>query len=118
MADQHVFVASMWDMDPSIDDEEFDTWYVTEHMPKRLACPGFISGRRYRSVSGSPRYMVIYEVESADALNSTEFTSLYSTYNRDTTASPLTVQMVGGMTNLVRNVFLDVTPDTLRTQNG
>jgi len=52
-------------------EQEFNEWYNHVHVPEILACPGFLSGRRFRRVSGDEiRYMALYELESLDALKS------------------------------------------------
>lgn len=60
------------DMDPE-KENEFNDWYNNVHIPGIVNCPGFISGRRYRSVRGEPRYMALYEIESVEALKSPQF---------------------------------------------
>jgi hypothetical protein len=49
---------------------EHDDWHTHEHLPERLAIPGFLRGTRWVSVRGSPRYAVIYEVERLETLES------------------------------------------------
>jgi hypothetical protein len=49
---------------------EHDDWHTHEHMPERLAVPGFLRGTRWVAVHGSPRYAVIYEVEHLEVLGS------------------------------------------------
>jgi hypothetical protein len=66
------------DIDPA-DDEEFNRWYDEEHVPEKLATPGFISARRFRVHDGAPRYLVIYELENADAATSPEYMSQAAT---------------------------------------
>lgn len=66
------------EIDPA-DDEEFNRWYDEEHLPEKLATPGFISARRFRVSDGGPRYMVIYELENADAATSPEYMSQKAT---------------------------------------
>jgi hypothetical protein len=51
-------------------DAEFLAWHVSEHIPERVALPGFIRGRRYVASAGSPRYFNFYETESLDVLES------------------------------------------------
>jgi hypothetical protein len=63
------------DMPPGIDEAAFDRWYETEHIPERLACPGFVSVSRYRS-EATPRYLAIYELEGPEALRSREYLGL------------------------------------------
>ena len=49
---------------------EHDEWHTHEHLPERLAIPGFIRGTRWVAVQGQPRYFVLYEVESLGTLAS------------------------------------------------
>lgn len=50
--------------------EEHDRWHTQEHLPERLAIPGFRRGTRWLASNGGPRYMVLYEVESLATLAS------------------------------------------------
>lgn len=50
--------------------EEHDRWHTHEHLPERLSIPGFRRGTRWIATGGSPRYMVVYEVESLATLAS------------------------------------------------
>ncbi len=52
---------------------EHDAWHTHEHMPERLAIPGFMRGTRWVSLSGSPRYFVMYEVRNIDTLTSAPY---------------------------------------------
>ena len=52
------------------DDEEFNAWYTTEHLPGLLAIPGFLDAARYVATSGGPKYLAAYELESADVARS------------------------------------------------
>ncbi len=49
---------------------EFEEWYQHEHFHERIAVPGFLLGRRFEVVSGSPRYLCFYLTQSADVLKS------------------------------------------------
>ena len=46
---------------------EFNSWYSEEHLPERLAIPGFCNVRRYAGL-GSPKYLTYYETQTADVL--------------------------------------------------
>ena len=52
----------------------YEHWYLGEHLPERLAIPGFRWGRRYRRVAGTstalPEYMTYYEVDAPEVLTS------------------------------------------------
>ena len=60
-------VAIWCDVDPAIKDE-FDDWHAHEHMPERLAIPGFLRGSRWVSVDGRNAYFVLYELASLQVL--------------------------------------------------
>lgn len=49
---------------------EHDEWHSQEHLPERLAIPGFERGSRWTALSGAPRYFVLYEVHALEVLES------------------------------------------------
>ena len=49
---------------------EHDDWHTHEHLPERLAIPGFLRGTRWVARRGEPRYFVLYEVERLATLTS------------------------------------------------
>jgi hypothetical protein len=49
---------------------EHDDWHTHEHLPERLSIPGFLRGTRWVARQGSPRYCVLYEVQSLATLAS------------------------------------------------
>lgn len=51
-------------------DAEFDHWHLREHIPERVAVPGFLRARRYVTLGGPPKYFYFYETESLDTLQS------------------------------------------------
>ncbi|MCS6779551.1 MAG: hypothetical protein NZ555_07610 [Geminicoccaceae bacterium] len=46
--------------------ETFYGWHDNEHVPERVGIPGFIRGRRYVAVEGSPRFYMQYETVSPE----------------------------------------------------
>ncbi|WP_173930985.1 DUF4286 family protein [Chelativorans sp. Marseille-P2723] len=66
---QYGFLLVMMQPPPAME-EEFNEWYDTEHVPERLAVPGFLSARRFVSVDGHPRYLAMYDLERPDVLDS------------------------------------------------
>jgi hypothetical protein len=56
--------------DVSSDPAGHDDWHTHEHMHERLSIPGFLRGTRWTRASGSPRYMIVYEVESVEMASS------------------------------------------------
>jgi hypothetical protein len=56
--------------------EEFNAWYDTEHLPERLAIPGFRSARRWVATDimpGEGKYLATYELDSQAVLSSPEY---------------------------------------------
>ena len=49
---------------------EHDDWHSHEHLPERLAIPGFLRGSRWRALAGGPAYFVMYEVGELGVLAS------------------------------------------------
>lgn len=52
---------------------EHDDWHTHEHLPERLAIPGFHRGTRWVALQGRPRYFVLYEVEDLATLSSAAY---------------------------------------------
>jgi len=48
---------------------EHDHWHTHEHLPERLAIPGFLRGTRWVATRGQPRYFVLYEVAQLAVLS-------------------------------------------------
>jgi hypothetical protein len=46
----------------------FYEWHNNEHMPERLAIPGFIRGRRLRGDDAHPEWLTIYEADDLPVL--------------------------------------------------
>jgi hypothetical protein len=51
-------------------DAEFDHWHLREHIPERVAVPGFLRARRYVTLGAPPKYFYFYETESLETLQS------------------------------------------------
>jgi hypothetical protein len=49
---------------------EFNDWYNTDHLPALTSVPGVYGARRYRATAGSPAYLAMYELASADVRQS------------------------------------------------
>jgi hypothetical protein len=66
-------ILAIWnDIAPGGDDE-FNHWQIHEHFAERLGVPGFLRGRRYTAIRGSPRYFTLYETVSASVLTSPDY---------------------------------------------
>ena len=49
---------------------EHDDWHTHEHMPERLALPGFLRGTRWTGLRDPTQYCLFYELDSLQALDS------------------------------------------------
>ena len=68
MSDRPILIVQM---DMAEDkEEEFNNWYTNKHIPEILQVKGFVSGKRYKAKKGSPKYLAVYEFESADVIKS------------------------------------------------
>jgi hypothetical protein len=65
-------LAVLNDLDATCDRGAYETWYQLDHMPDRLAIPGFRHARRYRGIAGQAQqeFFTFYETESPAVLRS------------------------------------------------
>jgi hypothetical protein len=90
---------AVWtDVDPALE-ADFNEWYWREHLPERVAIPGFRCGRRYRALSGSPRYFACYELDGIETLASPAYLA------RLNQPTPWTARVMRGFRNTVRAGF-------------
>jgi len=89
-------ILAIWNDRDAAVAEVYERWYVAEHVPERLAVPGFISARRYEALRGSPRFFTYYELDSPEVLTSPEYLA------RVAAPSPLTRQVMAGFRNMRR----------------
>ncbi len=59
-------------IDPKCE-EEFNSWYNTEHLPELLTLPGFLDAARYVATKGAPKYLAVYELTNVEAVGSPQF---------------------------------------------
>ena len=50
--------------------DEFHDWYDTEHLPERVACPGFLACRRWIGATDPMISVATYDLETVDVLKS------------------------------------------------
>jgi hypothetical protein len=77
---------------------EYNDWHTREHMPERVAIPGFEAGRRFvdRNLAHH-RYFTLYEAATLDALGSTAYRA------RLDAPTPWTRKVQPTFTNFVRS---------------
>lgn len=78
---------------------EWNRWYDNEHVPERAGISGFRNGRRYRAVSGRPRYLALYDLDSPSAMGADAYRA------RLDNPTPWTTAMMPQFRNFVRSVF-------------
>jgi len=78
--------------------DEHDDWHTHEHLPERLAIPGFRRGSRWVALQGGPRYMVLYEVERLETLTGPDY---LERLNRPT---PWTTKMMAHYRGMIRGL--------------
>ena len=94
----------MMDIDPEHEDD-FNRWYDEEHVPERMAIPGFLTGRRYRAIEGGPKYLAVYEMDNPEVLVSPAYK-----YASGDGRSEWPARVVGRAKNYVRNVYVEMVP--------
>jgi len=86
----------------SIDEEALNEWWTYEHLPERLAIPGFRRARRYYSVENAKsQYLVCYEVSSMDIFTSPAY---MDALNNPTFATQTYMPLMASMNRLVCHV--------------
>ena len=75
---------------PPAFEEEFNAWYDSEHLPERLAVPGFLTALRYVATDGHPKYLAMYDLERFEVLTTPAY--LKVAYDK---ASPWTKRVTG-----------------------
>jgi hypothetical protein len=63
-------VLAIWNDIAPAAEQDFAAWHVTEHIPERVALPGFLRGRRYVATAGRPKYFNFYETDEVETLTS------------------------------------------------
>lgn len=64
---------AVWmNVDPAHADD-FNAWYVREHIPERVGVPGFHNGRRFQAIQADRQYFAAYDTETAEVLFSPDY---------------------------------------------
>jgi hypothetical protein len=65
----------------------FYEWHDREHIPERVGIPGFLRGRRYIALSGTPEYFTLYEVKGRSVLTGPDYLARLNSPTEWTTRS-------------------------------
>jgi hypothetical protein len=79
--------------------DAFYRWHDKEHIPERLALPGFLRGRRYRG-SGVTEWLTLYEARDVAVLTSSAY------IERLNNPTPLTQSTVRAFRNTARSICI------------
>lgn len=66
-------VLAIWNGIAEEAEADFIAWHIGEHIPERVAVPGFQRGRRYVAERGTPKYFNFYETSAPDDLVSPDY---------------------------------------------
>jgi len=84
---------------------EFHDWYDGEHLPGRLAVPGFLTGNRLVCLEGWPRYVAMYDLDSLEVLKSATYLAIAGK-----NASPWSRRIIGRVHGYSRNLMRQIYP--------
>lgn len=85
-----------------IDDDyvlRYQEWHNCEHVPERVAIPGFLRGRRYRDAAGGAHFLMMYETAATSVLASDAYLAALNT------PTDWTRQALTHFRNPVRNIY-------------
>ena len=88
-----------WDVSPEMQ-PEWEEWHTCEHLPERLAIPGFLRGTRWIALSGEPSYFVLYEADDLAAITGGPY------LERLNDPTPWSRRMMPHHLNMVRSLCL------------
>ncbi len=79
-------------------EQEYEDWYMGQHLPERVGVPGFRIGRRYEALGAEPRYFTFYDTDTPEVLWSQPY--------RDRLADPTpeTTRIMKSFRNMSRTV--------------
>src|SRR3974390_2204114 len=81
---------------------DYERWYMNEHIPERLAVPGFRTARRYEAIEADRAFFTYYEVDDPDVLVDPAYTS------RLANPPPLTRSIMPHVYGMGRSVFVEI----------
>jgi len=78
--------------------DEFYAWHGEEHMPERVAIPGFVRGRRFIAIDARLGFFNLYETTSADVVAGPDYR------RRLDNPTPRTISAVRHFRNVARSL--------------
>ena len=75
----------LWNDYLGSDEQAFHEWYNRRHIPERVpGLPGFLRARRFEALSGGPKYIALYDLASAAALQTPRYRKLLDNLDPET----------------------------------
>jgi hypothetical protein len=83
--------------------DDYERWYMGEHIPERLGVPGFRTARRYEAIDADRRFFTFYEVDSPNVLTSPAYLA------RLGSPTELTRTIMPNFLGMIRSLFVEKT---------
>lgn len=83
--------------------DDYERWYMGEHIPERLAVQGFRTVRRYEAIDADRQFFTFYEVDSPDVLTSPAYLA------RLGNPTELTRTIMPNFLGMIRSLFIEKT---------
>src|ERR1051325_6028006 len=81
-------------------EDEFHDWYDTEHVPERLAVPGFLNAERWIGISNLKDSVALYDLDTVGVLHSPPYLAVGgangSPWTKRVTGRPKSIMRLGG----------------------
>lgn len=75
----------LWNDYRGSDEQAFHQWYTRRHIPQRVpGLPGFLRARRFAALRGGPKYIALYDLQSAAALQTLPYRALLDNLDAET----------------------------------
>ncbi|KAJ7066583.1 hypothetical protein C8F01DRAFT_1123796 [Mycena amicta] len=105
-------VAVLIEPGPHVTEDELTAWYEIEHVPRRLALPGFLSALRYKAIdSQTPTWLTLYDIEAPEIANSPEYAALAEASDNE---KAILAKLGGLSRNTYAHVGTFLHPDTTK----
>jgi len=75
----------LWNDYRGSDEQAFHRWYNRRHIPERVpGLPGFLRARRFAALRGGPKFIALYDLQSAAALQTQPYRALLDNLDPET----------------------------------
>jgi len=96
-----------------VDENEFNAWYDTEHIPERERVPGFVNAERWLGADDPRISIATYDLQSLDVLQSPAYRAIGGE-----NLSPWSKRMVGRCERLCRIEAEQISPGNMAAPVG